>query len=325
VEVSLTRTIAVIRQAVASVVWLVAVLAIAFGSAGVVAGLDTPAADGSDRTGRTAQGDAAVDRALLPIEEQLHAMSDEIRTLTGHARGVLAALSANDMTLAETAVATGTPIVNDIDTKAHAIREALAGVPLVATGEAAYGVSPAVRERYANDLDAIAATDGVTDDWTRLTVGSISASRLSGLLASHDSAVVGAAERGRAADYVAALDRLDAADTAMKDARGLRDKLVATVDVSTLDAWLDRSAAYDVALRALYTALRQSGGVVTDAVRTAARAEQTAKARLPPDTRALVLIMGEIGRGGMTDSAVAIEQAASDIDEALSPPATETP
>jgi hypothetical protein len=325
VEVSLARTIALIRQAVASVVWVVAVLAIAFGSAGIVAGLDTPAADGSDRTGRTAQGDAVVDRALTPIEDQLRAMADEIRTLTGHARGVLAGLSANDMTLAETAVATGTPIVNDIDTKANTIREALAAVPLVATPEAAYGVSPATRERYANDLDAVAATDGVTDDWTRLTVGSISASRLSVLLATHDSAVVRAAERGRAADYGVALERLATADAAIKDARALRDKLVATVDVSTLDTWLDRSAAYDKALRALYTALRDSGGVVTDAVRNAARDEQAAKSRLPPDTRALVLIMGEIGRGGMTDSAVAIEQAASDIDEALSPPETETP
>jgi hypothetical protein len=32
--------------------------------------------------------------------------------------------------------------------------------------------------------------------------------------------------------------------------------------------------------------------------------------------------MGQIGQSGMTDSAVAIEQAASDIDEALSPPVT---
>ena len=324
-EVSLTSPIALVRQAVAALVWLVAVLAIALGSAGIVAGLDTPAADGSDRTGRTAQGDAVVDRALTPVEDQLRAMAEEIRTLTGHARGVLAGLSANDMTLAETAVSTGTPIVNDIDAKAHAIREELARVPLVTTPEAAYSVSPAVRERYANDLDAIEATDGVTDDWTRLTVGSISASRLSGLLSTHDQAVVRAAERGRAADYSTALQRLATADAAINEARALRNNLVASVDVSTLDAWLDRSASYDAALRALYTALRDSGGVVTDAVRKAARDEQTAKARLPPDTRALVLIMSDIGRGGMTDSAVAIEQAASDIDEALSPPETEAP
>jgi hypothetical protein len=287
--------------------------------------MDTPAADGSDRTGRTAQGDAAVDLALSPIEDEVRAIAEEIRALTGHARGVLAGLSANDMTIAETAVATGTPLVNDIDTKAQAIRDELAAVPLVATPEAAYAVSPAVRERYANDLDAIAATDGITDAWTRLTVGSISASRLSGLLASHDQAIVRAAERGRAADYATALTRLTTADAAIKDARTLRDNLVASVDVSTLDTWLDRSAAYDKALRALYTALRDSGGVVNDAVRKAATEEQAAKARLPPDTRALVLIMGEIGRGGMTDSAVAIEQAASDIDEALSPPVTEAP
>jgi hypothetical protein len=264
-------------------------------------------------------------RALTPIETDLRGIGDQIRTLTGQARGVLAALSANDMTLAEAAVATGTPIVNDVDARADALRQALAEVPLVSGAEAAYAVSPAVRDRYSSDRDGVDATKDLEADWTRLTVGSISASRLSTLLASHDAAVVAAAERGRAGAWVAALQHLDDADAAMKSSRDLRDKLVSSVDVSTLDTWLDRSAGYDKALRALYTALRDSGGAVNDAVRKAARDEAAAKDRLPPDTKALVLIMGEIGQSGMTDSAVAIEQAASDIDEALSPPETGTP
>ena len=324
-EVPLSRIVSFVRQAVAAILWIVAVLAIALGASGIVAGFDTPAADGSDRTGRTAAGDSTVVQSLAPIEDQLRAMAAEIRDLTGQARGVLAALAANDVTLADTAVATGTPIVNDIDTNADAIRQSLAEVPLVNGPEAAYAVSPAVRDRYANARDAVDAVKDVGADWTRLTVGSISASRLSTLLASHDAAVLAAAERGRAAAYGAALPHLDDADKAIADARALRDKLASTVDVSTLDAWLDRSAAYDRALRALYTALRDSGGVVNDAVRKAARDEAAAKERLPPDTKALVLIMGEIGQSGMTDSAVAIEQAASDIEDALSPPATGTP
>jgi hypothetical protein len=165
----------------------------------------------------------------------------------------------------------------------------------------------------------VTASDGLNSAWTLLTVGSLSATQLSGLLSDHDKAVVNAAARGRAADYAAALGLLDKADTAITQARALRDKLATSVDVSTLNQWLDRSAAYDKALRALYAALRASGGAVNDAVRVAARAEEAAKARLPPDTRALSLIMGEIGQGGMTDAAVAIEQAGSDIDEALSP------
>jgi hypothetical protein len=239
--------------------------------------------------------------------------------LSGQARGVLAALAANDVTLAETAAATGTALVNQIDTKAATIRTALRSVPIVATAEAAYTLSPATRQRYANDLDAINATSDLTADWTRLTVGSLSATSLSTLLTRHDRAVVAAAERGRAADYRAALGHLDDADAAITQGRAMRDKLASSVDVTTLDAWLDRSAAYDKALRDLYAALRASGGRVNDAVRRAARAEEAAKARLPPDTRGLVLIMADIGQGGMTDSAAAIEQAASDMDEALTP------
>ncbi len=324
-EVPLARIVDLIRQAVAVVVWVLAVIAIAFGSAGVVAGLDAPAVGGGDRSGRTARGDAIVDQALAPIEPELHALADDVHTLSGQARGVLAALAANDVTLAESAAASGTALVNEIDAQAASLRGALGSVPIVDSGEAAYTLSPAMRDRYANDVDAVTATDGLTGQWTRLTVGSLSATRLSGLLDAHDKAVVAAAERGRAADYAAALGHLDAAGAAITQARTMRDGLAASVDVTTLDAWLDRSAAYDKALRALYAALRASGGVVNDAVRNAARAEEAAKRRLPPDTRALVLIMSDIGRGGMTDSAVAIEQAAADIDEALSPPELPSP
>jgi hypothetical protein len=257
--------------------------------------------------------------ALAPIEADLHALADDVHSLSGQARGVLAALAANDVTLAETAAATGTALVNKIDADAAAIRTALGAVPIVGRDDAAYALSPGMRERYANDLDAIAATQELNADWTRLSIGSLSATSLSSLLSDHDTAVVAAAARGRAADYAGALGHLDDADAAITQARAMRDKLAASVDVTTLDAWLDRSAAYDKALRDLYAALRASGGAVNDAVIRAARAEEAAKARLPPDTRALVLIMADIGRGGMTDSADAIDQAASDIDEALAP------
>lgn len=92
------------------------------------------------------------------------------------------------------------------------------------------------------------------------------------------------------------------------------------MDVTTLDEWLERSERYDRALRALYVAVIEADGRVTDAVREAAAAEAAAKARLPPDTRALVVIMAEIGRGGMTGAVSAIERAHADLVEALDPP-----
>ena len=79
--------------------------------------------------------------------------------------------------------------------------------------------------------------------------------------------------------------------------------------MTVLDQWLDRNAAYDRALRDLYTVIPKVGSRVTDAVRKAIAAEQAAKDRLPPDTRGLVVIMAEIGRGGMNGAVIAIEEA----------------
>jgi hypothetical protein len=303
----------------------VAAAAIALGAAGVVAGMDTPRTGGDDRTGRSVQGDGAVTAALTPIETDLRALADAVDQLGEQGRTILASLSANDPAAIDTATATGTQLVTDIDARVARINDALEAVPIVDTPAAAYELSPATRDRYAAYVGGIKSTDGIKDAWTGLTVGSLSASRMSQLLAAHDAAVVEAARAGRAADYQEALGRLDDADTAIKDASAMRDKLAATVDVSTLDEWLERSHAYDVALRNLYVAVQRADGRATSEVKAAMRAEAAAKDRLPPDTRSLVLIMSDIGRGGINDSAIAIEQASSDLREALAPPVEEAP
>jgi hypothetical protein len=302
-----------------------AAAAIALGAAGVVAGMDTPRIGGGDRTGRSAQGDGTVTAALTPIEAELRALAAAVDGLGEQGRTILASLSSNDPTAIDTATATGTQLVTDIDARTARITDALAGVPIVDTPAAAYELSPATRDRYAAYVGGLKSTEAIKDAWTRLTVGSLSASRMSQLLAAHDAAVVEAAKSGRTADYKAALAHLADADAAIKDATAMRDKLSATVDVSTLDEWLARSHAYDVALRKLYVAVQRAGGRPTAEVKAAMRAEAAAKDRLPPDTRSLVLIMSDIGRGGINDSAIAIEQASDDLREALAPPVEEAP
>jgi hypothetical protein len=319
-EVPLSRSRDLLGRIVAGVLWLAAVLAIGLGTAGVVAGFDTPAADGSDRTGRTARGDGIVSGALDAIAVDMTTLAGSLDQLSQHGRGLLAALSTNDVAAAETASTSGTAILADLAAQADRIRAELDAVPIIGTLAADYALSPATRDRQTAYRGAMGSVETVGPAWTRLTVGSLSATRLSTLLAAHDRAVAAAAERGRAADYAAALGHLDDADAAIRESRVLRDKLASTVDVSTLDQWLDRSAAYDRALRALYDAVRASGGRPTDAVKSAAAAEDAAKHRLPPDTRALVLIMADIGRGGMTGAEVDIEQAHEDVIEALRPP-----
>jgi hypothetical protein len=305
--------------------WLVAAAAISLGAAGVVAGMDTPRADGADRTGRSSQGDGTVTADLAPIEGDLRALASSVDQLGEQGRVILASLSANDPKAIEAATATGTQLVTDIDARAARITDALDTVPVVNTPAAQYELSPATRDRYAAYVGGLKSTDAVKDAWTRLTVGSLSASRMSQLLAAHDAAVVEAARAGRAAQYATALGHLGGADQAINDATALRDKLAATVEVGTLDEWLERSHAYDVALRKLYVAVQRSGGRITSGVKSAMRAESAAKDRLPPDTRSLVLIMSDIGRGGINDAAIAIEQALSDLQEALVPPVEEAP
>jgi ribosomal protein L12E/L44/L45/RPP1/RPP2 len=119
------------------------------------------------------------------------------------------------------------------------------------------------------------------------------------------------------AKYAEAIKLLDQAEKQIASARILRDRLVATVEVSVLDEWLDRDAAYDVALRNLYKAISKVGTKVTAATQAAVKAEATARARLPPDGRGLVVIMAEIGRGGMNGAVIAIEEARAKLTDAL--------
>ena len=100
---------------------------------------------------------------------------------------------------------------------------------------------------------------------------------------------------------------LDGAELAA--ARTIRDDLARHVDVSTLDSWIARNVAIDAALRDLYTRLVASKGRVTPEVRAALAGVDAARAQLPPDTRALVVILADIARGGLNQAVITIEQA----------------
>jgi len=281
--------------------------------------MDAPATV-TTRPWLTARDDAPVTARLDAITADLLVVSDRLDALGVQARGALAALVANDPAKAATALDTGDTLIADIRERSTAISTALDEVPLIGTAAAEYRLGPAVRERHARLVAALADTRGLQTAWDGLAVGSAAATRLSNLLAAHDQAVLAAAKQGRDAEYATALTHLDEADAAIAAARKLRDTLAKNMDATTLDQWLDRSAGYDKALRDLYTALRDSNGRVTSAVRAAMTAERAAKDRLPPDTRGLVLIMAEIGRSGMNGAVIAIEQARGKLADALAAP-----
>jgi len=296
--------------------WTAVIIVIALGSAGLVVGLDHPPGS-AGRPDVTAAGDAVVVPMLDADESDLGDLADQVEALGTQARGALAALNGGDPAVSDAAIAEGDKLVRDVVARTAAIRNALARVPYIGTPEAGLYVSDAVVRRHDALVAALDATDGLDLSWLRLSVGSVAASRMSTALAEHDRLVGLATESGRLAKYVDAIKLIDQAEAQLTTARGIRNQLVNTVDVTVLDEWIARNADYDVALRKLYEAISKVGKKVTPATRAAVKAEAAARARLPPDTRGLVIIMAEIGRGGMNGAVIAIEEARAKLADAI--------
>ena len=114
-----------------------------------------------------------------------------------------------------------------------------------------------------------------------------------------------------------ALADIDHATATLDQAGTLRDKLGNSVDVTELNEWLRRNRNYDVALRRLYVASAASPNRVNAELRAAMDAEKAARAELPGDTSGLVIIMAEIGRGGLNQAVLAIEEARGKLSDVL--------
>jgi len=315
------------RPVLGAIIYLLIVVVIALGAAGLVTALDHPPGS-TGRTDYSAPADAAVTARLDAAESDLNALADQVEALGTTARSALAALNGADPAAGEAAIEHGDHLVSGIITRTRLLRSELAAVPYVGTPAAGLNISDAVVARHAALVAALDATDGLDVDWNRLTIGAVAASNMSRILAEHDRLVVAAADRGVRARYTDAVKVLDRAKAQIAAARALRNSLSATVDVTVLDEWLSRNEDYDIALQNLYKALTKVGTKVTSAIHAAVTAEAKARARLPPDTRGLVLIMAEIGQGGMSRAVIAIEEARATLADAIdaaTPAASDAP
>lgn len=306
------------RSAAAALLWVVAAIFIALGAAGLVAAME-PGPDRPIVPGLTYTNDDAVVPRLDAAEDDVRALSDEVDALGSQARGALAAMIGSAPDTVDAAIAKGDRLLVGIADRTQAIRADLATVPFVRAPDADLHVSPGVLRRYASLVAVLTATDGLDAAWEELTVGAAAAGRLSAQLAEHDRLVGVAAAQGRAAKYDEAIVTLGTAAATIAQSRAYRDRLVATVDVAVLDQWLERNETYDKALAGLYQALSSVGGKVTDKVRDAIAAEKVARAGLPPDSRGLVVIMSDIGQGGLNRAVISIEQAKATLSDALEP------
>jgi hypothetical protein len=295
--------------------WLAVAAILSLGAAGI-AGSMAHQPGTSSRAELTYEGDKAIEPGLAAAEADLVSLSDEVSALGELGRGALGALVGRDLVSLDTTIADGTRLSETIATHSESLRRTLLGLPGVGPN-AALAISPEVQRRHTLALRAIESTDGLKDAWERLGAGALAATRVTVLLVDHDKTTGEAAAAGRAGKYPAALDKLTESDGQIAQARSLRDDLAASVDVSTLTQWLDLNANYDKALRNLYKALIDSKGNVTAKVRAAFDAEKAALAALPADTKGLVVILAEIGRGGLNQAVITIEEARGDLEAAV--------
>lgn len=307
--------IAALRRVLLAAAWLVVLVVMAFGGGGIVAQWSHPAGTPA-RAELTWAGDRAVAPALDAAQADLTSIASTVDRLSVLARGALVTVAGDDQAPFVAALAEGSLVTQEVEAASAVLRSNLLALPGDAAADA-ISVGGEVLARRAAMLAALESTEGLARSWAVLTSGSIDASDLISLLTDHDLTVAAAAAEGRAATYDAALATLARATAMLDAAARLRDQLANTSDVSTLDLWLGRNRRYDEALVGLYAALRDSGGLVNDVVREAYREESAAREQLPPDTRGLVVIIADIGRGGLNQAVIAIEQARGRLNLAL--------
>jgi hypothetical protein len=305
-----------LRRWVPALAWLLAAVVIALGSAGIASGLDHMPATGA-RPELTYGADRAIAPELDAATVDLRALSDQVDALAGQGRNALGALVASDTPGLQAAISAGDAQIVAIQASARALRDGLAALPGLDAAAAASRYSPTTLARYATLVAALPAVDALDGDWARLAAGSVPAIELTANLAAHDQIAGRAVQQGAAGKYAAAIKTLALAEAQLAAARTVRDQLASRIDTSTLDAWIDRNATYDAAVGDLWAAVLASPTRVTNAVRTAAARERTAKAQLPQDTSALVVILGDVARGGLNQAVIAIEEARGRLLDAL--------
>jgi hypothetical protein len=318
-----------IRSLVAGLTWVALAVVIAAGIAGVAATMNrapgTPA-----REELTWVGDRESEPSLDAATVELQALADHVDELSSTARDALVHVTSGDLDALQQAIANGTLQLDAVDAATTDLRVALVSVPH-AGRDWALEVSEGQHHRYDELAKTAALTAGLEDDWAAFTGRALDAATMRLLLERHDQETASAAAEGTAGRYQGALDRLAASDATIVQARALRDRLAKTTDVTTLTTWIDRNADYDAALRRLYRALIESKGRVTDPVRKAFDDERAARAQLPKDTQALVVIMSDIAQGGLNQAVISIEEArgalgeALDVQEQLRAPASPAP
>ena len=295
--------------------WSVLAAALALGGSGLIAETSHPPGD-DQREELTYAADVAVAPRLDAIAGQLTTLASVVDQLSDDARSALAAVSVDDASSLQAALASGTAHASQIQSSAATIQASLAGLPGDGV-DAPTLYSNATLVRRADLLAALDSLSGIGDQWSSVTRQANNAATLTRVIREHDTTVAAAAAQGVQAQYAKAIGTLATASATLDQISQLRQQVVPDTGRTVLDDWIDVHSTYDKALLALYQALKKSGGTRTPVVDAAYRAENVARQALPSDDRAIIVIVSDVAQGGLNQAVVAIEDARGRIEEAL--------
>lgn len=294
--------------------WTVVLVLIALGGAGLTTAADRPATD-TGRPELTAHADALARPWLAGLAVQARAVAGDVDAVNESARQILSLAAGSDPEQVDGALSTGNEASAQLDEALAALVEQRAKVP-AGLDERRMGLA---------NRQLLAAVDGVADGagpvsgtWRALAADTGQVAALLVALTDHADIDARATAAGGTGDWPAALDQLSQAGAALDRARGARDLLAATNDVSALDDLLDAYADYDAALVALYTAVRDGEEQDSQRVRDLAAAVLAARERLPADETALREFVAGMAGAAIAAEVVDLETARGTVDEAVS-------
>lgn len=285
--------------------WLAAATLISLGAGGIVQGADQPAGDRT-RPELTARGDRLMAAPMAALGDDLDLLQADVDRLGETGRDALIALADRDVARLSSLLAEGDGVLDRIELLAARVQVGQTALPF---GAASDRISIATRGRVIAVQRALENVAPLGDTWQRLARGSVPAMELISVLEHHDRQTAAAALDGTRERYDRALAQLTVSLADLDRASAIRDRLANGADVRTLDDWLRRSRAYDAALVRLYRLLRASGGTLTPQAREQYRRVIRLQQELPFDTRAMVVIVSDIARGGLNQAVIAVEQA----------------
>jgi hypothetical protein len=293
--------------------WLLAVVAIGLGVAGVSAAVN-PVPDETTRPELFARTERALAPAMATLASSLDALDIQVESLAATARAALVHLSAQDTAGLSGDLTAGDTLVAEIEAQAAQVQAAIEALPYEEGRDLLGG---ATRARIAAALDAVDAVMPLAELWADLSASTVPTVDLITALLAHDQRTFAAVGQGVGGRYAAALEDLTGATAELDAAGGIRDKIAGIVDTGTLDQWIARNRHYDATLVGLYTDLRASGGAKTPALKAELAAVEAARQLLPPDTKALIVIVGDLAQGGLNQAAIALEQARGALADAV--------